>query len=75
MRDDPEGLLRTLVLTWWARIGATDLGGVIKLMVAESGNFPTWPPISTARWCSAAVPCCAMPSNWGSSAACSARWT
>jgi len=40
MRDDPEGLLRTLVLTWWARIGATDLGGVIKLMVAESGNFP-----------------------------------
>lgn len=40
MSDDPEGLLRTLVLTWWARIGATELGGVIKLMVAESGNFP-----------------------------------
>lgn len=40
MGDDPERLLRTLVLTWWERIGATELGGVSKLMMAESGNFP-----------------------------------
>ncbi|MBI2314182.1 MAG: TetR/AcrR family transcriptional regulator [Betaproteobacteria bacterium] len=33
-------LLRTLVHTWWKAVGATRLGGIPKLMIAESGNFP-----------------------------------
>jgi AcrR family transcriptional regulator len=33
-------LLRALLHTWWARVGATALGGIPKLMIAESGNFP-----------------------------------
>ena len=33
-------LLRTLVISWWNRIGQTKLSGISKLMMAESGNFP-----------------------------------
>ncbi len=33
-------LLRGLILEWWKRIGSTSLGGVPKLMISESGNFP-----------------------------------
>ena len=33
-------LLKELVMTWWARVGDTQLSGITKLMVAESGNFP-----------------------------------
>ncbi len=33
-------LLRTLVISWWNRIGQTKLSGISKLMLAESGNFP-----------------------------------
>jgi AcrR family transcriptional regulator len=33
-------LLRDLVNTWWSQIGATKLGGITKLMMSESGNFP-----------------------------------
>lgn len=33
-------LLRTCIQNWWARIGATKLSGISKLMMAESGNFP-----------------------------------
>lgn len=33
-------LLRGLILEWWKRIGSTTLGGVPKLMISESGNFP-----------------------------------
>lgn len=33
-------LLRGLILEWWRRIGSTSLGGVPKLMISESGNFP-----------------------------------
>lgn len=33
-------LLRGLILEWWKRIGSTALGGVPKLMISESGNFP-----------------------------------
>lgn len=33
-------LLRTCISNWWARIGATKLSGISKLMLAESGNFP-----------------------------------
>lgn len=33
-------LLRDLVNTWWRQVGATKLGGITKLMLSESGNFP-----------------------------------
>ena len=33
-------LLRNLVTTWWEQIGGTKLGGITKLMMSESGNFP-----------------------------------
>jgi len=33
-------LLRCFVAGWWDMVGATALGGLPKLLVAESGNFP-----------------------------------
>lgn len=33
-------LLRDFILGWWAKIGDTQLSGISKLMMAESGNFP-----------------------------------
>ena len=33
-------LLRTLLLRWWDKVGATKAAGITKLMLAESGNFP-----------------------------------
>ncbi|HXA48313.1 MAG TPA: TetR/AcrR family transcriptional regulator [Burkholderiaceae bacterium] len=33
-------LLKELIMTWWERIGDTQLSGITKLMMAESGNFP-----------------------------------
>ncbi len=33
-------LIRDLVTTWWEQIGGTKLGGITKLMMSESGNFP-----------------------------------
>lgn len=38
-------LLRRFVLDWWQRVGSTALGGLPKLLVAESANFP-----EVARW-------------------------
>lgn len=38
-------LLRCFIFGWWERIGATSLGAVPKLLVAESANFP-----EVARW-------------------------
>ena len=38
-------LLRCFVNGWWAMVGSSALGGLPKLMVAESGNFP-----EIARW-------------------------
>lgn len=35
-----EGLLRVLVDSWWQQFGSTRAGGISKLMVAESSNFP-----------------------------------
>ncbi len=35
-----RALLHNLVMNWWQRIGATSLGGVSKLMIAEASNFP-----------------------------------
>jgi AcrR family transcriptional regulator len=33
-------LLRSVVMSWWRRIGATSASGIIKLVTAEAGNFP-----------------------------------
>jgi AcrR family transcriptional regulator len=33
-------LIRDLVTGWWVSVGNTRLGGIPKLMIAESGNFP-----------------------------------
>ena len=33
-------LLRCVIMGWWERIGATQASGIIKLMMAEAGNFP-----------------------------------
>ncbi len=38
-------LLRCFVFGWWRMVGATTLGGLPKLLVAEAGNFP-----ELARW-------------------------
>ena len=38
--DDPVVLLRAILFGWWERIGSTELGGVVKLMMSEAGNFP-----------------------------------
>ncbi|MBS0354837.1 MAG: TetR/AcrR family transcriptional regulator [Proteobacteria bacterium] len=40
LRDDPERLLREILLDWWQKVGMTDLGGISKLIIAEAGNFP-----------------------------------
>lgn len=33
-------LLRLIMMTWWEQIGATQLAGITKLMMAEANNFP-----------------------------------
>jgi AcrR family transcriptional regulator len=33
-------LLQEMMTRWWRDLGATPLGGIPKLIVAESGNFP-----------------------------------
>jgi AcrR family transcriptional regulator len=33
-------LLRCVVMGWWERLGATKVSGIIKLVMAEAGNFP-----------------------------------
>ena len=33
-------LMRCVVLGWWERLGATKVSGIIKLVMAEAGNFP-----------------------------------
>lgn len=37
---DTFELMRKLLDNWWAKIGATRLSGIPKLMVAEARNFP-----------------------------------
>ena len=37
--SSPE-LLRRLMTTWWEEYGSNTAGGIGKLMMAESGNFP-----------------------------------
>ena len=36
----PARLLREIPMGWWELIGATDLGGIPKVMIAEAHNFP-----------------------------------
>jgi AcrR family transcriptional regulator len=38
--DDCAELLRSFFAQWWQRFGASRLGGIAKLIVAEAGNFP-----------------------------------
>lgn len=33
-------LMRCVILGWWERLGATQASGIIKLVMAEAGNFP-----------------------------------
>jgi AcrR family transcriptional regulator len=33
-------LLRVILMQWWDHIGATELAGITKLMMAEANNFP-----------------------------------
>ncbi len=33
-------LLRKVMHSWWDRLGATKASGIVKLVMAESGNFP-----------------------------------
>ncbi len=33
-------LLRQVMMGWWERIGATKASGIVKLVMAEAGNFP-----------------------------------
>jgi AcrR family transcriptional regulator len=33
-------LLRSVMLSWWQRVGATKASGIVKLVTAEAGNFP-----------------------------------
>jgi len=33
-------LLRHMILTWWALVGASNLSGICKLVIAEAHNFP-----------------------------------
>jgi AcrR family transcriptional regulator len=33
-------LLKSVIHSWWMRLGATKASGIIKLVMAEAGNFP-----------------------------------
>ncbi len=33
-------LMRCVIMGWWERLGATKASGIIKLVIAEAGNFP-----------------------------------
>lgn len=39
-RGRASELIRELLTGWWFSVGNTRLGGIPKLMIAESGNFP-----------------------------------
>jgi AcrR family transcriptional regulator len=39
-RGSAAELIRELLTGWWFSVGNTRLGGIPKLMIAESGNFP-----------------------------------
>lgn len=33
-------LLRTVLMNWWDRVGASKVSGIVKLVMAEANNFP-----------------------------------
>lgn len=37
---DSTALLRSVMLAWWERVGATKASGIVKLVMAEANNFP-----------------------------------
>ena len=39
-QSDARSLLELMLFRWWQTLGETPLGGIPKLMIAESGNFP-----------------------------------
>lgn len=39
-QGDARSLLQAMLMRWWALVGATELGGIPKLMISEAGNFP-----------------------------------
>ena len=39
-RGSASEVIRDLVKGWWVSVGNTRLGGIPKLMISESGNFP-----------------------------------
>lgn len=39
-RGSADSLIRDLVKGWWVSVGSTRLGGIPKLMISESRNFP-----------------------------------
>ncbi len=39
-RGSADSLIRDMVKSWWVSVGSTRLGGIPKLMIAESRNFP-----------------------------------
>jgi len=38
--SDPVGIFALLVTRWWNEVGATKVGRIPKLVMAEAGNFP-----------------------------------
>lgn len=39
-RGNADSLIRDIVKGWWVSVGSTRLGGIPKLMLSESRNFP-----------------------------------
>lgn len=39
-QGDARSLLQAMLLRWWELVGSTELGGILKLMISEAGNFP-----------------------------------
>jgi hypothetical protein len=39
-RGSTDSLIRDMVKGWWVSVGSTRLGGIPKLMISESRNFP-----------------------------------
>ena len=68
------GLLQALLNGWWQQIGNTHLGGVVKLIISESRNFPDVAQYYHDRDPSAAARC-VQHSIVASRPANSARWT
>ncbi|MDC8759537.1 TetR/AcrR family transcriptional regulator [Janthinobacterium fluminis] len=38
--ESSVNLLRSILMAWWEKVGSSSSGGLTKLMMTESGNFP-----------------------------------